>query len=256
MDEHVHNIEKKLLFVLLAQHTAFNGQVSIGVGRRICAREFAPSGDKPPPADCSIELLNVPVSYTHLDVYKRQILGCGSLGAWSGGSVSFENRISQADLESVVSYETWLVVRPVLLMLLVALVIWAVVAVVIGGTVTMGYAKFNLNLVDRRDARLDDLFSRFSRLGDGLHAVFPGAVYFPVVVAADRPRDYGRVQLCHDALYSHRESGHDGQRSHLRLHGTDAGQLLAPFLPGVQLYRLGHFVRADAGDRLFVAEAL
>lgn len=60
MDEHVHNIEKKLLFVLLAQHTAFNGQVSIGVGRRICAREFAPSGDKPPPADCSIELLNVP----------------------------------------------------------------------------------------------------------------------------------------------------------------------------------------------------
>ena len=95
------------------------------------------------------------------------ILGCGSLGAWSGGSVSFENRISQADLESVVSYETWLVVRPVLLMLLVALVIWAVVAVVIGGTVTMGYAKFNLNLVDRRDARLDDLFSRFSRLGDG-----------------------------------------------------------------------------------------
>ncbi|WP_455582702.1 DUF975 family protein [Dysosmobacter sp.] len=105
------------------------------------------------------------------------ILGCGSLGAWSGGSVSFENRISQADLESVVSYETWLVVRPVLLMLLVALVIWAVVAVVIGGTVTMGYAKFNLNLVDRRDARLDDLFSRFSRLGDGFCMQFFRGLY-------------------------------------------------------------------------------
>ena len=105
------------------------------------------------------------------------ILGCGSLGAWSGGSVSFENRISQADLESVVPYETWLVVRPVLLMLLVALVIWAVVAVVIGGTVTMGYAKFNLNLVDRRDARLDDLFSRFSRLGDGFCMQFFRGLY-------------------------------------------------------------------------------
>ena len=49
MDQKVHSIEK-LLFVPLKRHTAFNGQISIGVGRRLCAREFAPSGDKPPPA--------------------------------------------------------------------------------------------------------------------------------------------------------------------------------------------------------------
>ena len=47
MDQKVHSIEK-LLFVPLKRHTAFNGQISIGVGRRLCAREFAPSGDKPP----------------------------------------------------------------------------------------------------------------------------------------------------------------------------------------------------------------
>lgn len=46
MDQKVHSIEK-LLFVPLKRHTAFNGQISIGVGRRLCAREFAPSGDKP-----------------------------------------------------------------------------------------------------------------------------------------------------------------------------------------------------------------
>ncbi len=49
MDQKVHSIEK-LLFVPLKRHTAFNGQISIGVGRRLCAREFAPSGDNPPPA--------------------------------------------------------------------------------------------------------------------------------------------------------------------------------------------------------------
>ena len=49
MDDAIHSIGK-LLFVPLKRHTAFNGQISIGVGRRFCAREFAPSGDKPPPA--------------------------------------------------------------------------------------------------------------------------------------------------------------------------------------------------------------
>ena len=59
MDQKVHSIEK-LLFVPLKRHTAFNGQISIGVGRRLCAREFAPSGDKPPPARAAypIGLLN------------------------------------------------------------------------------------------------------------------------------------------------------------------------------------------------------
>lgn len=59
MDEGIHSIEK-LLFALLKRHTAFNGQFSIGVHRRFRGREFAPSGDKPPPADTpyAIGLLN------------------------------------------------------------------------------------------------------------------------------------------------------------------------------------------------------
>lgn len=59
MDQKIRSIEK-LLFVPYQRHTAFNGQISIGVGLRFCAREFSPSGDKPPPAGaaCSIGLLN------------------------------------------------------------------------------------------------------------------------------------------------------------------------------------------------------
>ena len=59
MDQKIRSIEK-LLFVPYQRHTAFNGQISIGVGLRFCAREFSPSGDKPPPAGaaCPIGLLN------------------------------------------------------------------------------------------------------------------------------------------------------------------------------------------------------
>ena len=60
MDDTIHSIWE-VTFVPLTRHTAFNGQISIGVGRRLCAREFAPSGDKPPPARAAypIGLLNV-----------------------------------------------------------------------------------------------------------------------------------------------------------------------------------------------------
>ena len=59
IDDTFHSIGR-LLFVPLKRHTAFNGQISIGVGHRFCVREFAPSGDKPPPAGAAypIGLLN------------------------------------------------------------------------------------------------------------------------------------------------------------------------------------------------------
>lgn len=54
-----------------------------------------------------------------------------------------------------------------LVFLAAILSIYAVVCFVIGGTVQLGYAKFNLALVDHREACFSDLFSQFSRFGDG-----------------------------------------------------------------------------------------
>ncbi|MBQ4354412.1 MAG: DUF975 family protein [Clostridia bacterium] len=62
------------------------------------------------------------------------------------------------------------VVRIIEMMALLILVITAVTAIlgfIIGGAGKLGYARFNLNLVDGREARIDDLFSQFHRLGAG-----------------------------------------------------------------------------------------
>ena len=74
MDQKIRSIEK-LLFVPYQRHTAFNGQISIGVGLRFCAREFSPSGDKPPPAGaaCSIGLLNAHIQKAADFVFRYKV---------------------------------------------------------------------------------------------------------------------------------------------------------------------------------------
>lgn len=54
----------------------------------------------------------------------------------------------------------------VLLIVLLALIL-VLIHVVIGGAVTLGYVRFNLNLVDGNNPRFADLFSQFNRLGQG-----------------------------------------------------------------------------------------
>ena len=56
---------------------------------------------------------------------------------------------------------------PLLLTLASFLTIYSIVVMVIGGAGKLGYATFNLNLVDGKPAALSDLFSQFHRFGDG-----------------------------------------------------------------------------------------
>ena len=74
MDQKIRSIEK-LLFVPYQRHTAFNGQISTGVGRRFCTREFSPSGDKPPPAGaaCPIGLLNAHIQKAADFVFRYKV---------------------------------------------------------------------------------------------------------------------------------------------------------------------------------------
>ncbi|MBR4954890.1 MAG: DUF975 family protein, partial [Clostridia bacterium] len=57
--------------------------------------------------------------------------------------------------------------RTILIAAVVILVIWVIITIIIGGAAKLGYAIFNLKLVDNKEVAVSDLFSQFHRLGDG-----------------------------------------------------------------------------------------
>jgi uncharacterized membrane protein len=58
-----------------------------------------------------------------------------------------------------------IIVLLAILVMFVALIM-AVVCLILSGPVSLGYVKFNLNLVDNKKAQFSDLFSQFDRFGE------------------------------------------------------------------------------------------
>lgn len=56
--------------------------------------------------------------------------------------------------------------------LMIVLVLWAIVTMIIGGPITLGYAQYNLNLVDGFNPQFSDLFSKFDCFGQGFCVQF------------------------------------------------------------------------------------
>lgn len=86
-----------------------------------------------------------------------------STGSSSSVGSSVGSYVQEHDLSVYIPDFVWMA----LVFLAAILSIYAVVCFVVGGTVQLGYAKFNLALVDHREARFSDLFSQFGRFGDG-----------------------------------------------------------------------------------------
>ena len=75
----------------------------------------------------------------------------GLMGASLGSSLpSFNVRTQNIDtygeVNTFIHRGLWLMLRPVVFTLLTLLVIWILIAIVIGGAATLGYAVFTLNL--------------------------------------------------------------------------------------------------------------
>lgn len=70
-----------------------------------------------------------------------------------------------------------LFIGQLLMTIIFLLGILMLVDIIIGGAVTSGYAKFNLELVDRRNARFHHIFSQFDRIGAGFCMQFLRALY-------------------------------------------------------------------------------
>ena len=95
----------------------------------------------------------------------------GGTMASSGGSGSGGSSVGSSADDFIQSsgghYEIPDFVWTALIIFGTLLSIYALVCFIIGGTVPLGYAKFNLALIDHKDAQVSDLFSQFHRFGDG-----------------------------------------------------------------------------------------
>lgn len=71
----------------------------------------------------------------------------------------FLNRITSSNIGTVL--------QPLLTVAMFILLLCVLIRFIFGGASTLGYARFNLIIVDQRDARFSDLFSQFDRIGAG-----------------------------------------------------------------------------------------
>ena len=95
------------------------------------------------------------------------LMGAG-IATGGGGSSSSNNSNSPTDLfQEIQSSEFWFQLRNILVAVIIVLVVWIIITIVISGAAKLGYAIFNLKLVDHKEVSLSDLFSQFHRLGDG-----------------------------------------------------------------------------------------
>ena len=94
-----------------------------------------------------------------------------------GGSSNSNNDSTRAVVRDFQATEFWLQYRTLIIAAVVLLVIWLIVTIVIGGAGKLGYATFNLKLVDNKDVAFADLFSQFHRLGDGFCMNFLVGLY-------------------------------------------------------------------------------
>ena len=100
-----------------------------------------------------------------------------NIATGGGGSSNSNNDSSGAVIRDFQATEFWLQYRTLIIAAIVLLVIWLIVTIVIGGAGKLGYATFNLKLVDNKDVALSDLFSQFHRLGDGFCMNFLMGLY-------------------------------------------------------------------------------
>ncbi len=91
--------------------------------------------------------------------------GGGSISINEDANVSFGN--TEIPLDRFINVDMVAIVTSVLLFIGLIAVLWVIALCIIGGAAKLGYASFNLNLVDKKDVKISDIFSQFHRIGDG-----------------------------------------------------------------------------------------
>lgn len=102
------------------------------------------------------------------------LLGAGTIFTASADSIDTESyEESMAGMPEDVA----LVMSMILMVILGIALIYALVVLIVGGPVTLGYVKFNLGLVDNGNPQFNDIFSQFDRFGAGFLVNFLRNLY-------------------------------------------------------------------------------
>ena len=101
-------------------------------------------------------------------------MSTSSVSSGTEGSEWLESATGNHILPSNVSNMPEIPAMLIAIVLGIALIVllWAIVVMIIGGATTLGYAKYNLNLVDDNEPAMRDLFSQYHRLGAGFGMQF------------------------------------------------------------------------------------
>lgn len=94
------------------------------------------------------------------------------LDGGSGGS-----NISEEEMEVMASNPFGQVILAFLGIMMMVVLVWSIVLFIIGGPITLGYAQYNLNLVDGNNPQFADLFSKFDQFGQGFLVQFLRHLY-------------------------------------------------------------------------------
>lgn len=103
------------------------------------------------------------------------LLGASTTSLGGGSSASGNNnRITSSDWFDT---EIGMKLFPWIIGLFTVIFVWIIICVIIGGAITLGYAIFNLKLVDHNEVTFRDLFSQFDRFGAGFCMQFLRGLY-------------------------------------------------------------------------------
>ena len=106
--------------------------------------------------------------------------GGGSSSSSSSGSGSGSGATSpdlEIMLEEILSNEVIVVLLAILGTMIIVLSVLSLLSILVGGAVGIGYAKFNLDLIESRPAKLRTLFGSFSQWTTALVARILRAIY-------------------------------------------------------------------------------
>lgn len=98
--------------------------------------------------------------------FVASLLGAYTAFSNSGGGSSSSSDVSEEDMEVIAQQlpaEVWMTIAAVLGIIAIVAVVYAIVTLIIGGPVTLGYVKFNLDMVNGYRPSFSDLFSQFGR---------------------------------------------------------------------------------------------